>query len=148
MKIYSQINKKNSDCNPSLMLNKIEFILDNFMCVDIHLKTKKIYRLLSYFIINKSNIEINSPILSTLKKKIIQIMYTLKDSDIKYYYFLLFNTIYISIKKNNTNIIPIDNGNMDELDYYLDNISYKLFKYTIKEEIRDDRINDIATLFL
>ena len=75
-------------------------------------------------------------------------MYTLKDSDIKYYYFLLFNTIYISIKKNNTNIIPIDNGNMDELDYYLDNISYKLFKYTIKEENRYDRINDIATLFL
>ena len=34
------------------------------------------------------------------------------------------------------------------LDYYLDNISYKLFKYTIKEENRYDRINDIATLFL
>ena len=89
--------------------------------------------------------KINSPILTTLKKKLIQIMYTLDESELKYYYFLLYNTTFISVSNIISNKIDTDNNNnLDELDYYLDNIPNKIVSY-LKEF---DRCEDIEMIFL
>ena len=147
IKIYSKINHK-QDYVPKEILKKIEIILQNFMDLNIHIKVDKIYNLLSYIISNKWYFKKNNIILNNLKKKIVELMYTLKDSDIKYYYFLLFNTIYISKEKENIYTKPHvtsfnHNNDDDDLDFYLDNISnYKINipNYFIFKERTDDII--------